>query len=987
MKYLAVLLCLLIPATPGVASAQKLTSPAAFTAQKPINDSTKLQAQRNAKKLIALIEPTDAEENNYYWVEPGDSAIKQDLAAEHGIRIKKIQALLKQPVDLEYLIDGLPALMHAIYSGSLPMVRLLVERGAKISEHYEAAYHQDALSMTWSRNHPHIREYLLQKGVIEALGDKGLTVYESLATALDIVNYMGSEKHYQKIDFAAAFSAAQRIDPGAIPVQVTRKSLVDKAIDAGALDAANYMVSHWEVDPHFYFLNEKYIKLLLESPPDIAKIWRDRVAKSARQNNNDINMIDFPYRLLSFEQAKKIQALLIDFYRQEINKPIDSLAFLYEDPSIPERVSAWNEQLLASEPLEWRNQLLPTRLQSYPRKVELLLRTSTASLEGVSPDVLLRIEPDRWPLLFARGLKPKGDLGESKRLHVLLEESTSGYEHSPDGRTRIDSLLAKLQAFVALGYNPRSVDEKGNTLLDVFASIAEDFSLREVRQKIHLWLLTQNLSWQDVIAKPHSAIHSLSIEKVRILAGEIDAPGLEKEKKLLLEYPELRRKQFAQLARRFAPFVPTTLGCRLPPQAEQLKKTVWKAVEKAMASDDSGPDGTYDTVDAMWVDLDGDAYCDISASIYRSAERIFYEAGTRFNREAGSGCGDGFEWAQVWLSSRAYKAYSFSEQIVASAKFNNAIHVLFPSREGGRCGLSRSAQWVKFDAAKLATINNNDAPEQEARASPLRYVNERLADEVDGETIPVCPPPKSWFLVKPAKLKKFTGGLFDDEAIFPAGCSYEGTLAHSPALKALDVLLNTLYQNLISKTCGLPPEGAQQLRKQQRDWLLKRDAAAFEVGFLGTKANTDYLIELTAARIAELERKLKDHRPKGSSCKSPRALTDVTPAAIAAYIRSHPLLVVQYTSPDSSCIYCVDGSYEVFEKVAVMHLADISFARVQWSPWDKFPVYVKQFDKGIPLHIAYKHGEVLDVFEGSINPSSRQAKFHTWLKQQFGAQP
>ncbi len=141
MKYLAVLLCLLIPATPGVANAQKLMSPTAFTAQKPTNESTKLQAQRNAKKLIALIEPTDAEENNYYWVEPGDSAIKQNLAAEHAIRIKKIQALLKQPVDLEYRIDGLPALMHAVYSGSLPMVRLLVERDAKINRFRGSVQH------------------------------------------------------------------------------------------------------------------------------------------------------------------------------------------------------------------------------------------------------------------------------------------------------------------------------------------------------------------------------------------------------------------------------------------------------------------------------------------------------------------------------------------------------------------------------------------------------------------------------------------------------------------------------------------------------------------------------------------------------------------------------------------------------------------------------------------------------------------------------
>jgi hypothetical protein len=115
---------------------------------------------------------------------------------------------------------------------------------------------------------------------------------------------------------------------------------------------------------------------------------------------------------------------------------------------------------------------------------------------------------------------------------------------------------------------------------------------------------------------------------------------------------------------------------------------------------------------------------------------------------------------------------------------------------------------------------------------------------------------------------------------------------------------------------------------------------------------------------------------------------DIAPAAFAAYIQLHPAAVVQFTSPDHGCIYCVDGSFEVFDAIAAAHATKgLPFVRVQWSPWAVFPKELLAMVNGLPSQIVFKNGLQKNRFEGSIGPPARQQKFRSWLAPELGATP
>jgi hypothetical protein len=88
---------------------------------------------------------------------------------------------------------------------------------------------------------------------------------------------------------------------------------------------------------------------------------------------------------------------------------------------------------------------------------------------------------------------------------------------------------------------------------------------------------------------------------------------------------------------------------------------------------------------------------------------------------------------------------------------------------------------------------------------------------------------------------------------------------------------------------------------------------------------------------------------------------------IVAYVRANPDVVVQFTSPDTGCGFCV-GANQPFDQAESMVRGKAKFARVQWSPWVKFPPDIKPIfpGRGIPTQLVYKNGKPVGEVTGKI---------------------
>lgn len=112
------------------------------------------------------------------------------------------------------------------------------------------------------------------------------------------------------------------------------------------------------------------------------------------------------------------------------------------------------------------------------------------------------------------------------------------------------------------------------------------------------------------------------------------------------------------------------------------------------------------------------------------------------------------------------------------------------------------------------------------------------------------------------------------------------------------------------------------------------------------------------------------------------AVEVVAPAAVAAYIQSHPDVLVQFTSPDARCRYCVE-TYQGFDAAARAYGRAIKFVRVEWTPWNQFPKEVEALYGGgfVPAQISYRSGKETARFDGSLMNKSRE--FGAFVKQSF----
>ncbi|MDP2371653.1 thioredoxin family protein [Rhodoferax sp.] len=95
------------------------------------------------------------------------------------------------------------------------------------------------------------------------------------------------------------------------------------------------------------------------------------------------------------------------------------------------------------------------------------------------------------------------------------------------------------------------------------------------------------------------------------------------------------------------------------------------------------------------------------------------------------------------------------------------------------------------------------------------------------------------------------------------------------------------------------------------------------------------------------------------------SVTELSVAELAAFVTRHEYVVVQMTSPDARCTYCI-GADKIFDQASALSLdVPMAFARVQWSPWSKMPDLRPLVDvQGVPTHYVFRHGKLIGEVMG-----------------------
>lgn len=89
-----------------------------------------------------------------------------------------------------------------------------------------------------------------------------------------------------------------------------------------------------------------------------------------------------------------------------------------------------------------------------------------------------------------------------------------------------------------------------------------------------------------------------------------------------------------------------------------------------------------------------------------------------------------------------------------------------------------------------------------------------------------------------------------------------------------------------------------------------------------------------------------------------RTVTELQPHELPAYLRQHARVVVQFTSPDARCGYCVGADKLYAEGVAQQGVDGWKYVRVQWPRWNEVPTFAAPVQVwGVPDHQVYEAGE------------------------------
>jgi thiol-disulfide isomerase/thioredoxin len=96
----------------------------------------------------------------------------------------------------------------------------------------------------------------------------------------------------------------------------------------------------------------------------------------------------------------------------------------------------------------------------------------------------------------------------------------------------------------------------------------------------------------------------------------------------------------------------------------------------------------------------------------------------------------------------------------------------------------------------------------------------------------------------------------------------------------------------------------------------------------------------------------------------------ITPAALEARIaESKEALVVNITSTDPNCGYCIQANKKFVQLASSTSSDTVHFAQVSWAPWANIPeelrpLFQRNQIAGIPVKMAFKDGQLIDKVVG-----------------------
>ncbi len=103
----------------------------------------------------------------------------------------------------------------------------------------------------------------------------------------------------------------------------------------------------------------------------------------------------------------------------------------------------------------------------------------------------------------------------------------------------------------------------------------------------------------------------------------------------------------------------------------------------------------------------------------------------------------------------------------------------------------------------------------------------------------------------------------------------------------------------------------------------------------------------------------------GGTAAAQTPVQALAPEQLPDFLAAHEIAVVQFTSPDPKCGYCV-GADRPFDQIAALSVDPRrAYARVQWQPWRQFPAFPAgiQITK-IPLMQVYVRGQLAGQYDG-----------------------
>lgn len=95
-----------------------------------------------------------------------------------------------------------------------------------------------------------------------------------------------------------------------------------------------------------------------------------------------------------------------------------------------------------------------------------------------------------------------------------------------------------------------------------------------------------------------------------------------------------------------------------------------------------------------------------------------------------------------------------------------------------------------------------------------------------------------------------------------------------------------------------------------------------------------------------------------STAAGAAAVVELKPSEVAAFVARHEYAIVQVTSPDRKCGYCIGADKNFDAVAAAAGDRKFGFARVQYTPWREIPDFGTLMPVfGVPEHTIFRDGK------------------------------